>query len=124
MFLATVNKSKQLLVLSFIAEVRVDELVQSHDEVALMINELNSGFRLLTDLGQLGSMEVECGAEIGKMMELCDQKGVKMVVRVIPDPMKDIGLGILTLFHYRHRPRTVTCESMVEAARLLSAKAH
>jgi hypothetical protein len=53
-------------------------------------------------------------------MELCDQKGVALVVRVIPDPTKDVGLGILSRFHYHHRPRSVTCESMVEAAELLS----
>ena len=120
MFLATINKSKQLLVMSFIAEVRVEDLAQSHDEVALMIDELNSDFRLLTDLTRLDSMGVECGNEIGRIMELCDQKGVKLVIRVIPDPTKDIGLSILALFHYKHPPRTVTCQSFVEAAKLLS----
>jgi hypothetical protein len=120
MFLATVNKSKQLLHLSFIDEVRVEELVESRDELVTLIADLKPGFRLLTDLGRLDSMGLDCAAEIGKSMELCDQRGVGMIVRVIPDPMKDIGLNILSLFHYSHRPRTVTCESMVEAAKLLS----
>jgi len=120
MFLATINKSKQLLHLSFIEEVRVEELVQRHDEVVTLLADLKSGFRLLTDLGRLGSMGVDCAPEIGKIMELCDQKGVALVVRVIPDPTKDVGLGILSGFHYHHRPRSVTCESMVEAAELLS----
>ena len=53
-------------------------------------------------------------------LELCDAKGVSLVVRVIPDPAKDIGMNILSLFHYRHRPRSVTCASMEEAARLLA----
>jgi hypothetical protein len=39
---------------------------------------------------------------------------------VIPDPSKDIGLDILALFHYRKRPRMVTCKNMVEAAEKLS----
>jgi hypothetical protein len=120
MFLATANKSKQLLHLSFIADVRVEELVQSHDDVVMLMADLRSGFRLLTDLGRLDSMGVDCAAEIGRIMEMCDRKGVELIVRVIPDPMKDIGLGILSHFHYPHRPRTVTCQSMVEAAKLLS----
>jgi hypothetical protein len=47
MFLATVNKAKQLLHLSFIAEVRAEELAQGHDEVAMLMNDLQPGFRLL-----------------------------------------------------------------------------
>lgn len=120
MFLATINKSKQLLYLSFIAEVRAEEIRQRQDEMATLIADLKSGFRLLTDLGRLGSREVDCAPEIGKIMELCDQNGVSFVVRVIPDPAKDVGLGILSRFHYPNRPRFVTCESMAEAAEILS----
>jgi hypothetical protein len=64
-------------------------------------------------------MRVNCATEIAKIMQLCDQKGVELVVRVVPDQTKDIGLGILSLFHYRHRPRSVTCKNMAEAAKLL-----
>lgn len=120
MILATVNKSKQLLYLSFIGEVRVEELVRSREDLVMLLADLEPGFRLLTDLGGLDSMSLDCAPELGKSMELCDQKGVALIVRVVPDPMKDIGLGILSRFHYPHRPRTVTCESMVEAAKLLA----
>jgi len=120
MFLATMNKSKQLLCASFIENVTADELVRSYDEVAMMINDLQPGFRVLTDMGRLDSIGADCGVEIGKVMELSDQKGVGLIVRVIPDPKKDIGLSILSLFHYSRRPRMVTCENMLEAAKLLS----
>jgi hypothetical protein len=63
---------------------------------------------------------VACAPEIGKLMELCAQKGVGTLVRVIPDPRKDIGLNILSLFHYGPRVRAVTCQTMSEAAELLS----
>jgi hypothetical protein len=53
-------------------------------------------------------------------MELLDRHGVELVVRVISDPTKDIGLSILTVFHYRNPPRTVICKTMEEAARVLS----
>ena len=116
MFLATANKSKKLLHLSFIGEVRLEELSQSHDDVVLLMTDLQPGFRLLTDLGRLDSMGADCAPEIARMMEQCDQQGVALIVRVIPNPAKDIGLGILAQFHYPHRPRTITCQSMVEAA--------
>jgi hypothetical protein len=120
MFLATINKSKQLLCLSYFGEVGVADLEKAHLDVVSLLAELTKGFRLLTDLGRLDSMEMACTTEIAKIMELCDQKGVGLVVRVIPDPTKDIGLNILTLFHYRKRPRLATCKTMVEAARLLA----
>jgi len=120
MFLATINKPRQLLYLSFIQQVKVEELQQARENVIMLLADLTSGFRLLTDLGRLDSMDVNCAAEIGKMMELCDEQGVALVVRVIPDHAKDIGLNILSLFHYHHAPRAVTCSNMVEAAKILS----
>lgn len=120
MILATINKPKQLLLLSLIGEVRAEELAQSREELVGLLAELPPGFRLLTDLGRLDSMSVGCVAEIGKIMEVFDQKGVELVVRVIPDQEKDIGLNIISFFHYHHRPRIVTCKNIVEAAELLS----
>jgi hypothetical protein len=120
MFLATLNKPKQLLLLSFIDKVGGEQLIAARAEITEMITELKPGFRVLTDMGRLDSISVDCGAEIGRVMELCDEKGVGLIVRVIPDPRKDIGLNILGRFHYRSRPRTVTCDTMAEAANLLS----
>ena len=47
--------------------------------------------------------------------------GVAEVVRVIPDPQKDIGLNILSVFHYSRRVRIVTCESLAEAEELFAS---
>ena len=120
MFLATVNKPKQLLYLSYIEQVGVEELEQGREDIATLLADLTTGFRLVTDLSRLDSFGAGCATEIGKFMELCDQKGVGLVVRVVPDPAKDIGLNIISFFHYHHAPRTVTCDNMVEAAKLLS----
>ena len=65
-------------------------------------------------------MNPECATEIGRTMELIDQVGVGLIVRVIPDPGKDIGMNILTAFHYPHRPQIVTCVTLVDAFRALS----
>ncbi len=120
MFLATTNKTKQLLHLSYIGHVTAEDLAPGREELSALLADLPAGFRLLTDLGRLESMDLACATELGRTMELCDQKGVGLVVRVVPDPKKDIGLSILTLFHYHHRVQAVTCQSMEEAARLLS----
>ena len=70
MFLAAINKPKQLLYFSFIHQVKAEELQQVRENVIMLLADLTSGFRLLTDLGRLDSMDLNCAAEIGKMMEM------------------------------------------------------
>jgi len=117
--LATINPAKRLLHVSFHGQVSVQELENGRADLASLLTELGSGFRLVTDLGRVESFDLNCAAEIGKVMELCDANGVSLVVRVVPDPSKDIGLNILSLFHYHRFPRTITCRDMVEAAKHL-----
>ena len=120
MFFSASNKPKRLLYFSFIHQVNVEELQRCRRDVESMLADLPSGFRVLADLSGLDSMDIACAKELGEVMELFDQKGVELVVRVIPDATKDIGLSILSVFHYRNRPRTANCKTMEEAAELLS----
>jgi len=117
--LITSNKTKQLLHIRYFGPVHLAEFQRSREDLAAQLKELAPGFRLLADFSQMESMGLDCRPALGRMMDLIGQAGVDLVVRVIPEPGRDIGMNILTLFHYRHRPRTVTCESMVEAARPL-----
>jgi hypothetical protein len=120
MFLATSNKAKRLLHLSYIQHIKPEELKRGLEDMKTLLADLPPGFRLLVDFGRLESMDPACTTEIGRIMELLDRSGVGMVVRVIPDSNKDIGFNILSLFHYPHHPQTVTCKNMVEAAKKLS----
>jgi hypothetical protein len=120
MFLATTNKSKRLLHLSYIGKVGAAELERGRQDMIALLADLPAGLHLLADLGRMESMDIACVDEIGKMMELLEQHGVELIVRVIPDPSKDIGFNILSRFHYRHAPRAVNCKTIAEAARLLS----
>ena len=120
MFLATSNKAKALLHLSYIAHVTVADLRHGYDDLVALLADLPASFKALVDLSILESMDTACVEELGKMMELLDQRGLERVVRVIPDPTKDIGFNILARFHYHHNPRITNCKTMVEAAKLLS----
>jgi len=71
----------------------------------------------------LDEMDTACEKHLRKAMDLCNDRGVKQVVRVIPDPSRDIGLNILSVFHYRRGVRIVTCETMDEALAALKAGA-
>ena len=120
MVLVTSNKTKQLLCVSYIERVRLGDLEHSRKDIEALIAELGPGFRLLADLSRLESMDLNCATELGNLMEVFDRSGVSLVVRVIPDPKKDIGLNILSIFHYRNRPKFVSCAKMSQAAKHLS----
>ena len=88
--------------------------------VEALLPQLRPGFAVLADLSGLELMELECGLHIARIMDLCKAHGVAMVVRVIPDQKKDIGLNILSLVHYRGKVRLVTCETLAEAEKILN----
>jgi hypothetical protein len=119
MFLASSNKFRQLLCVSYVDVVTPEQLTRGRADVIGLLAELQPGFRLLVNLTQLKTMSIECLNEIGSLMEQFDRARVGMVVRVIPDETKDIGLNIMTVFHYQHHPSVVTCMSLTEAARVL-----
>ena len=105
--------------MGYTGQVRLEELQSNREDLTTQLGELSPGFHLLADFSRLESMGLDCTPELGRIMELIGQAGVGLVVRVIPDPSKDIGLNILTVFHYPHHLRVVTCRNMAEAARAL-----
>lgn len=48
-------------------------------------------------------------------MDVCAEKGVASVTRVMPDPHKDIGLNILSQFHYGPEIKIATFETLADA---------
>jgi hypothetical protein len=119
MVLVTSNKAKRLLYVSYIAVVTPEQLEASRAEMEAMLSELPADFRLLGDFSSLERMEPGCAKVIGKVMETIDAHGVGMVVRMIPDRHKDIGVNILAIFHYRKKHKAITCATMAHAAEAL-----
>ena len=119
MVLVTSNKARQSLVVTFIDEVSPAHFTKAIEDLPSLLSYLKPSFSLLVDLTSLTLMSEDCAPEITEVMDLCDRAGVKRIIRVIPDPAKDIGLGILSRFHYRHKPRMIRCETLAEAAKHL-----
>ncbi len=120
MLLATSNKSRRLLFLTYVGHVRPDEIKVQREEIKTLAADLSPEYQVLVDFCRLESMDPASAPELGLAMELIDQTGGTLVVRVIPDPSKDIGMTILSLFHYRRHVRVVTCATMDEAIKALS----
>ncbi len=114
-----VDASGKLLRMSFAGTISGADMEPNAAEIEAALPTLQRGFFLLTDLSGLQSMDLSCVPHIQKTMELLRDHGVRRVVRIIPEPDKDIGFNIMSLFHYSRDVKVVTCENQAEAERAL-----
>jgi anti-anti-sigma regulatory factor len=119
MYEVEVDKSRNVLKIVFSQQIGPAEVNACEQKVRTLLANFQPGFRLLSDFSNLEFMDVACAPSIERVMDLCNRHGVSKVVRVIPDRHKDIGLNIMSLFHYRRRIAIVTCETMIEAVKEL-----
>jgi anti-anti-sigma regulatory factor len=120
MYYSTIDEGTNLLTVRYTGQVDAEQTRRCAKECEIATQKLKPGFRLLTDLSGLEQMDLACVPHIKRMMDLCDKAGVELVVRVIPDPHKDIGFNIISLFHYRKRVRIITCAHLEEAQKILA----
>jgi hypothetical protein len=109
------DRSKRLLVISAAGRVTKKEVAAVAGRVREIMQEISPGFGVLTDFRWLDRMEPGAAVHIAEIMDALAEKGVATVVRVVPDPRKDIGLNILSQFHYGPKIKLATFESMAEA---------
>ena len=122
MFNVTLVQESNTLKIAYGGRVTPDETRACANEVRLALTILEPGFRLIADLTELQAMEMACSPVIAEIMEMCNASGVAEVVRIIPDPTRDIGLQIMSFFHYGPEIRILTCASAAEAADALATE--
>jgi hypothetical protein len=115
MYFVESDRSKRLLVISAAGQVTKKEVETAALRVREMMKEITPGFRVLTDFRWLDRMEPAATAHLAEIMDALAEKEVAAVVRVVPDPHKDIGLNILSQFHYGPQIKLATFESLAEA---------
>jgi hypothetical protein len=119
-FTVRIDEAKNLLVIRYRGCVSASDVKRCAEEVRTALPKIQTGFRLLADFTELESMDVACVPQIKNIMELCDAKGVSAVAWIIPDPKRDIGLQIMSYFHYSGDVSIVTCENLSDAMKILS----
>ena len=120
MFSIESSDAERLIKISWSGKVDPDEMRRCAEEVHVAAAKLRPGFRVLADMTGLESMDPASAPYIGEVMDLCVMKQVEHVVRVIPDPRKDIGLNILSHFHYGSKIRVTIFENLPDALRQLA----
>ncbi len=122
MILVEADKSGQMLTMSYSQCVLAADMRECLENVRGVMDTLQPGFVLITDLSALESMDPSCAGDLGEIMSLCQEKEVKTVVRVIPDPSKDIGFALIARFHHHPDVHTRTYESLTDALQSLAQR--
>jgi hypothetical protein len=120
MFLLETDTTKRLVVISGAGYVAADEVKEAAARVRQTLENVEPGFVVLVDFRWLESMQATAAPFVAEIMDACAAKKVSAVVRVVPDPHKDIGLNILSKFHYGPEVRLMTFETLADAIQALA----
>ena len=120
MYSVEIDKSKRMIVITAVGHVTTEEVKDAAQEVREMVKSTAPGFRVLSDFRWLDSMQASASRHVAEIMDAVAAKKVRLVARVIPDPRKDIGLNILSHFHYGPEIETATFETLADALQSLA----
>jgi hypothetical protein len=122
MYAVEIDESKRLLVISASQRVTAEQAKLAAQNVRALLQDVTPGFRVLADFRWLDSMDSGAARHIGEIMDALAEKGVASVTRIMPDPHKDIGLNILSQFHYGPEIRVVTFATLADALHSIAAE--
>ena len=120
MYAVEMDRSKRLLIISALRRVTAEEAKFAAQQVRELLRDVAPGFRVLADFRWLESMDSATAHHIAEIMDALSEKGVASVTRVMPDPRKDIGLNILSQFHYGPEIPIATFETLADAVQSLA----
>jgi hypothetical protein len=115
MYAVELDRSKRVLVISAVQRVTAEQAKLAARRVRELLQDIAPGFRVLADYRWLESMDSAAARHVAEIMDVLAEKGVASVTRVIPDPRKDIGLNILSQFHYGPKVQIATFETLADA---------
>jgi hypothetical protein len=122
MYSVEIDRSKRLLVISALQRVTAEEAKLVAQRVRELLHDAAPGFRILADFRWLESMDPAAAPHVARIMDALAEKGVSSVTRVMPDPHKDIGLNILSQFHYGPEIQIATFETLADALQNLTER--
>jgi hypothetical protein len=122
MYEVELDQSKRLLVISALQRVTADQAKLVAQRVRELLHDVAPGFRLLADFRWLDSMDSAAAPHVAEIMDALAEKGLASVTRVMPDPRKDIGLNILSQFHYGPEVQIATFETLADALQSMADK--
>jgi alkylated DNA nucleotide flippase Atl1 len=120
MYSIELDRSKRLLVINAVQRVTAEQARQAAQQVRELLKDVAPGLRVLADFRWLDSMDAGAARHVAEIMDTLAEKQVASVTRVISDPHKDIGLNILSQFHYGPEIQITTFEALADAVQSLA----
>src|SRR5438046_7543803 len=120
MYSVEADKSRRLVVISAAGQVTKEEAKQAAQRMRDILKDFAPGFRVLADFQWLQSMETAAARHVAEIMDALAEKQVASVIRVMPDPRKDIGFNILSQFHYGPEIQINAFETLADALQSLA----
>ena len=120
MYSVEIDKSKRLIVITAVGHVTTEEVKEAAQQVREVVKDTTPGFRVLTDFRWLDSMQASASRHIAEIMDAVAAKKVGLIARVIPDPRRDIGLNILSQFHFGPEVQIANFETLADALQSLT----
>ena len=109
------DERRDSVIVEFIGNVDAAQGEQQFLDLPKVLPNHGHGFKLLVDLSLVESIDPKIKRSIKKAMDLFNAHGVTKIIRVIPRLDQDIGLNIMSLFHYSPTVKVVTLTSRQEA---------
>jgi hypothetical protein len=122
MYSVEIDRSKRLLVINALQRVTAEEAKLVAQQVRELLHDAAPGFRVLADFRWLEAMDPAAAPHVARIMDALAEKRVSSVTRVMPDPHKDIGLNILSQFHYGPEIQIATFETLADALQNLTER--
>src|SRR6267378_6460209 len=122
MYSVEIDRSKRLLVINALRRVTAEDARLVAQQVRELLRDVAPGFRVLADYRWLESMDSAAARHVAEIMDTLAEKGVASVTRVVPDPHKDIGLNILSQFHYGPEIKIATFETLADAVQSMAGE--
>jgi hypothetical protein len=122
MYAVELDRSRRLLVISAAQIVTAEDAKMAAQRIRELLRDVAPGFHVLADFRWLESMDSAAARHIAEIMDALAEKEVASVTRVMPDPHKDIGLNILSQFHYGPDVKIATFETLADALQNIAVK--
>jgi hypothetical protein len=119
MYSVEMDRSKRLVVINAVQHVTAEDAKQTLQRLRELLTDIAPGFRVVADFRWLESMDPAAARHVAEIMDALAEKKVASVTRVITDPHKDIGLNILSQFHYGPEIGIATFDTLADALQSL-----
>jgi hypothetical protein len=116
---AAVDVARNLLRTRYTGHPTTPDLEAGVAKIRAALRQLKPGFTILADWSKIEGMELDSVPYVAEIMEMARTHGVALIVRVLPEPSKDIGINILSATRLGGFARIVTADDLEEAERLI-----